>query len=224
MTEDKKPITLYTAETPNGWKVSIILEELGIPYNLHHIQMSKNEQKEEWFLKINPNGRIPAIIDHSNEDFAVFESAAILIYLAEKFPGGEKLLPKDFKHRSEVLQWSFFQMGGVGPMQGQANHFTKYAPEKIEYAIKRYQDETRRLYSVLERALEGKEYLVNNQYSVADILNFSWVLIHDYCGVTLDGLPNLKKWVERIAKRPAVVKGITAVSYTHLTLPTIYSV
>ena len=143
-------IELFTAATPNGWKISIALEELGLPYTVRLISLGKLEQKEEWFLEINPNGRIPAIVDHGNGDFAVFESGAILIYLAEKTG---KLLPTEPKARSRVLQWLMFQMGGVGPMMGQANVFFRYAPEKIPYAIERYQREVRRLFEVLERQL-----------------------------------------------------------------------
>ena len=153
-------IELFTAATPNGWKVSIALEELGLPYTVRPISLGKLEQKEEWFLKINPNGRIPAIIDHDNGDFAVFESGAILIYLAEKTG---KLLPTEPKARSRVLQWLMFQMGGVGPMMGQANVFFRYAPEKIPYAIERYQRESRRLFEVLERQLKDHHYIAERR-------------------------------------------------------------
>jgi len=206
--EQQKPVTLYTAGTPNGWKVSIGLNELEIPYDVKPIQLSKNEQKQEWYLKVNPNGRIPAIVDHKHGDFRVFESAAILVWLAENYPNGEKLLPKEPKARSEVLQWSFFQMGGIGPMQGQANHFFSFASEKVPYAIKRYQDETRRLYQVLNTQLEGKEYLANNQYSIADILTFPWTVARSKAGFVYDDLENVKKWVERIYKRHAVQTGL----------------
>ena len=135
-------IELFTASTPNGWKASITLEELAIPYNVRRIDFDKREQKEPWYLKINPNGRIPAIVDHDNDDFAVFESGALMIYLAEK---AGKLLPSDVKGRSLVIQWLMFQMGGIGPMMGQANVFYRYAPERIPYAIERYQREVRRL-------------------------------------------------------------------------------
>ena len=143
-------IELFTAATPNGWKISIALEEMELPYTLRPLTLSKLEQKEEWFLEINPNGRIPAIVDHDNDDFAVFESGAILIYLAEK---SGRFLPTEPKARSRVLQWLMFQMGGVGPMMGQANVFFRYAPEKIPYAIERYQREVRRLFEVMERQL-----------------------------------------------------------------------
>jgi GSH-dependent disulfide-bond oxidoreductase len=159
-------IELFSAATPNGWKVSIALEEMELPYTLRPLSLSKLEQKEEWFLKINPNGRIPTIIDHGNGDFAVFESGAILIYLAEK---SGMFLPAEPKARSRVLQWLMFQMGGVGPMMGQANVFFRYAPEKIPYAIERYQREVRRLFEVMERQLSANEYIAGNEYSIADI-------------------------------------------------------
>lgn len=197
-------IELFTAATPNGWKASIALEELGLPYTVRAIALPKNEQKEEWFLKINPNGRIPAIIDHGNDDFAVFESGAILIYLAEKTG---KLMPRDEKGRSRVIQWLMFQMGGIGPMMGQANVFFRYAPEKIPYAIDRYQRECRRLFEVLESQLKDHEYLANDEYSIADIANWSWVHTYKWSGVSIDGLPNLKRWLDAIRARPAVEKG-----------------
>ena len=143
-------IELFTAETPNGWKASIALEELALPYQVRPIALSQNEQKQAWYLKLNPNGRIPTIVDHDNGDFAVFESGAILIYLAEKTG---RLMPKDPKGRSRVIQWTMFQMGGIGPMMGQANVFFRYAPEKIPYAIDRYQREVRRLFELLDTQL-----------------------------------------------------------------------
>jgi GSH-dependent disulfide-bond oxidoreductase len=197
-------IELFTAATPNGWKVSIALEELGLPYTVRPIALGKLEQKEEWFLEINPNGRIPAIIDHGNGDFAVFESGAILIYLAEKTG---KLLPAEPKSRSRVLQWLMFQMGGVGPMMGQANVFFRYAPEKIPYAIERYQRESRRLFEVLERQLKNGTYIAGEEYSIADIALHSWVAGHEWSGVSIDGLPALKRWLDLVGARPAVVKG-----------------
>jgi len=202
--EKKTGIELFTWGTPNGFKVSIALEELGIPYTLVPINIMKNVQKEPWFLKINPNGRIPAIIDHDNEDFAVFESGAILLYLAEKYG---KFLPTAPKKRSEVIQWIMFQMGGVGPMQGQANHFYKFAKEKIPYAIERYQTETTRLYDVLNKQLEGKDFLVG-EYSIADMCTFPWVNGHDYAGVSVEEFPNIKRWLKTMNERPAVEKGL----------------
>jgi GST-like protein len=210
-------ITLYTAPTPNGWKASIALEELALPYEVRAFDLGKLEQKEEWFLKINPNGRIPAIVDHdadasstgsagSAADFAVFESGAILIYLAEKTG---RLLPSDPKGRSRALQWLMFQMGGVGPMMGQANVFFRYAPEKIPYAIERYQRESRRLFEVLERRLSESEYLAGDEYSIADIANWSWVHTYTWSGVSVEGLPSVERWLAAIAARPAVAKGRT---------------
>ena len=173
-------IELFTAATPNGWKISIALEEMALPYTLRLLTLSKLEQKEEWFLKINPNGRIPAIVDHDNGDFAVFESGAILIYLAEKTG---KFLPTEPKARSRVLQWLMFQMSGVGPMMGQANVFFRYAPEKIPYAIERYQREVRRLFEVMERQLANNEYIAGPDYSIADIALWSWVAGYGWSGV-----------------------------------------
>jgi GSH-dependent disulfide-bond oxidoreductase len=197
-------IELFTAATPNGWKASITLEELGLPYKVRRIDFDKKEQKEPWFLKINPNGRIPAIVDHDNGGFAVFESGALMIYLAEK---AGKLLPKDVKGRSLVIQWLMFQMGGVGPMMGQANVFYRYAPERIPYAIERYQREVRRLLEVLDTRLADNEFLAGD-YSIADIASWSWVRGYKWSGVTLDGLGNLTRWLDAIAQRPAVKRGV----------------
>ena len=196
-------IDLYTAATPNGKKASIMLEEIGIPYNVNPINLRELEQKEDWYLKINPNGRIPAIIDRDENDFAVFESGAILIYLAEKTG---KFLPQDPKGRSEVIQWLMFQMAGVGPMQGQANVFFRYAPEKIQYAIDRYQNETKRLYTVLDNQLNDSEYLAGD-YSIADIATWPWIDAYEWAGLDIDDFPNLKRWHEVVGKRPAVIKG-----------------
>ncbi len=198
-------IDLYTASTPNGWKASITLEELGMPYAVKPIDLGKNVQKEPWFLEINPNGRIPAIVDRANGDFAVFESGAIMLYLCDR-DGSGKLLPRDAKGRSRVEQWLMFQMGGVGPMQGQANVFFRYFPEKLPGAISRYQNETRRLYEVLDRQLAKTQYLAGD-YSLGDIANFSWVRIHEWAGVSTDGLDSLKRWMGELAARPAVQKG-----------------
>lgn len=197
-------IDLYTAATPNGHKVSIALEELGLPYQVHELSFDLQQQKSPEFLKINPNGRIPAIVDRDNDNFAVFESGAILHYLAEKTG---KLLPADAKGRSVALQWLMFQMGGVGPMQGQANVFYRYFPEKIPAAITRYQNETRRLYEVLNSRLEEVEYLAG-EYSIADIATYPWVAIHDWSGVSVDALPALQRWMDAVAARPAVQKGL----------------
>lgn len=199
-------IRLYTAATPNGYKVSVTLEETGLPYETRALKLNELEQKQPWFLAINPNGRIPAIVDTDNGDFAVFESGAIMIYLAEKT--GSPLLPTDFKNRSRVLQWLMFQMGGVGPMMGQANVFFRYFPEKIQPAIDRYQGETRRLLGVLDSHLANHEYLAGD-YSIADIANFCWARTHNWSGVDIDDLPHLQRWIDAIAARPAVQKGLT---------------
>ena len=197
-------IDLYTAATPNGHKVSIALEELGLAYQLHALSFDKQEQKTPAFLRINPNGRIPAIVDRENDDFAVFESGAILIYLAEKTG---QLLPTDIKGRSLALQWLMFQMGGVGPMQGQANVFFRYFPEKLPGAISRYQNETRRLYEVLDGRLGEAEYLADT-YSIADIATYPWVRVHEWAGVSVDGLEHLQRWMGQLASRPAVQHGL----------------
>ena len=196
-------IDLYTAETPNGWKISIALEELGLPYKVHAIKMSQGEQKQDWYVALNPNGRIPTIVDHENDDFVVFESGAILIYLAEKTG---RLMPSDVKGRSLVIQWLMFQMAGVGPMMGQANVFFRYAPEKIPFAIDRYQREVRRLLEVLDRRLEKHEYIAG-EYSIADIAHWSWVHGYDWSGVNIDGLKNLERWIATVGARPAVQRG-----------------
>ncbi len=198
-------ITLYSAATPNGYKASIALEEMGLDYKLEAIDLSSGAQKEDWFLKINPNGRIPAIIDHDNDDFAVFESGAILEYLADKTG---QLLPADAKGRSVAIQWLMFQMGGVGPMQGQANVFFRYFPEKIPAVIERYQNETLRLYGVLNGRLKETAYLAGDDYTIADIANWCWVRAHSWAGLTLDGLDHLAAWMEKIGERPAVQKGV----------------
>ncbi|MDX7853672.1 glutathione S-transferase family protein [Aeromonas caviae] len=198
-------IELYTAATPNGFKVSIALEELGLPYKVIPLDFATMEQKKPEFLAINPNGRIPAIVDRDNGDFAVFESGAILIYLAEKTG---KLLPQDPKRRSQAIQWLMFQMGGVGPMMGQANVFYRYFPEKIPAAIERYQKEGRRLFEVLDGHLAHHEYLAD-EYSIADIATWPWVRIHDWSGISIDGLVHLQAWMARMEARPACQKGIT---------------
>ena len=196
-------IELYTAATPNGWKASITLEELGLDYTVRPSALSKQEQKEEWYLKLNPNGRIPTIVDHGNDDFVVFESGAILIYLAERTG---RLMSHDEKGRSRVLQWLMFQMGGIGPMMGQANVFYRYALEKIPYALDRYQRECRRLFEVLDRQLQDHEYLAGD-YSIADIANWSWVHTYKWSGVSIEGLTHLQRWLAVIKARPAVQRG-----------------
>jgi GST-like protein len=197
-------IDLYTAATPNGHKVSIALEELELAYEVHPLRFDQQEQKAPAYLKINPNGRIPAIVDRGNDDFAVFESGAILLYLAEKTG---QLIPADAKGRSQVIQWLMFQMSGVGPMQGQANVFFRYYPEKLQGPIDRYQNETRRLYEVLNTRLGEVEYLAGD-YSIADIATYPWVKIHDWAGVSVDGLEHLQRWMATVGGRPAVQRGL----------------
>ena len=197
-------IDLYTSGTPNGWKASVTLEELGLPYETHGIELGKQQQKEPWFLKINPNGRIPVIVDRDEDDFAVFESGAIMIYLAEK---AGMLLPKDVKGRSQVIQWVMFQMGGIGPMMGQANVFFRYWHEKYQPAIDRYQNESHRLFEVLNGQLANSEYLAGD-YSIADIANYCWVRIYPWSGVSVEGLDHLQRWLNAIAERPAVQRGV----------------
>lgn len=197
-------IDLYTAATPNGHKVSIALEELGLRYRLKVLDLSRNEQKAPAFLSINPNGRIPAIVDHNAGGFAVFESGAILMYLAEKTG---QLLPQDAQGRSRVIQWLMFQMGGIGPMMGQANVFFRYFPERIPAAIDRYQGESKRLFRVLDGHLADHEYLAGD-YSIADIANWAWVRTHRWSGVEIDDLPHLRRWRDAIRARPAVARGI----------------
>jgi GSH-dependent disulfide-bond oxidoreductase len=205
-------IDLYTWATPNGYKISITLEEMGLPYTVHPIDIGTGVQKQPDFLKINPNGRIPAIVDRDEGDFAIFESGAIMLYLAEKTG---KLMPTDRKGRSRVTQWLMFQMGGVGPMQGQANVFFRYFPEKIQPAIDRYQNETRRLYTVLDGQLSRSEYLAGD-YSIADIASWTWVRGHAYAGVSIDEMPHLRRWLAAIEQRPAVRKGLTVPHETKL--------
>ena len=197
-------IDLYTASTPNGWKVSVMLEEIGMPYTVHPISLGKGEQKSPEFLRLNPNGRIPAIVDRDAGDFAVFESGAIMLYLAKK---SGQLMPKDARGESRVTQWLMFQMSGIGPMMGQANVFYRYFPEKIPAAIARYQNEGRRLFEVLERQLTGREYLCD-EYSIADIANWCWVRIHEWSGIDVGGLANLQAWLARLEARPACQRGI----------------
>lgn len=197
-------IDLYTAATPNGHKVSIALEELALPYTLKVLDLAKGEQKTPEYLAICPNGRIPAIVDRDEDDFAVFESGACLVYLAEKTG---RLMPTDAKGRSRVLQWLMFQMGGIGPMMGQANVFYRYFPEKIQPAIDRYQGESKRLFRVLDGHLKEHEYLAGD-YSIADIANWAWVRTHKWSGVGVEDLPHLQRWLNAIRARPAVQRGL----------------
>ena len=198
-------IDLYSAPTPNGHKVSIALEEMALPYALHALSFAAKDQKQPAFLKINPNGKIPAIVDRDEGGFAVFESGAILIYLAEKTG---RFLPADRRARSVALQWLMFQMGGVGPMQGQAGWFRNAAPEPMPLAYQRYHDETRRLYGVLDQRLAEVEYLAGD-YSIADMATFPWVNSR-YAGVDVDGFDHLQRWLATLNARPAVAKGLAS--------------
>ena len=197
-------IDLYTTSTPNGHKVSCTLESMELDYTTHAIDLQKGDQKTPDFLAMNPNGRIPVIVDRENDDLAIFESGAIMIYLAEKTG---KLLPSDTVKRSQVIQWLMFQMGGIGPMMGQANVFFRYFPEKIQPAIDRYQNESRRLFEVLNTSLNGKDWLVD-EFSIADIANWCWVRTHRWSGVSTDGLDDLKLWIDRIYEQPGMLKGL----------------
>ena len=196
-------IELYTSATPNGHKASVTLEELALDYEVYPINLGKSEQKTKEFLTMNPNGRIPVIRDQDN-DHIVFESGAIMIYLAEK---AGQLLPTDEPQRSRVMQWLMFQMGGIGPMMGQANVFYRYFPEKLQSAIDRYQNESRRLFEVLDVALADSEWLAE-EFSIADIANWCWVRTYRWSGVSRDGLENLDRWLNQIKERPACRRGI----------------
>ena len=193
-------IKLYTAATPNGWKVSIALEEMGLPYEVQVIDFATLEQKTDWYLKLNPNGRIPTL---DVDGFVIFESGAILQYLAEKTG---KFLPKDAHGRSRVIQWLMFQMSGIGPMMGQANVFFRYFPEKIQPVIERYQREVMRLFAILDRQLAAHEYIAG-EYSIADIALWPWVSGYEWSGVSVEGLANLQRWLALVAARPAVQAG-----------------
>ncbi len=198
-------IDLYSWATPNGQKVHIILEEGGLPYTVHWVDIGKGEQFDPEFLKISPNNKIPVIVDHEGPGgmpFTVFESGAIMIYLAEKIG---RFLPKEPRGRSEVLQWLMFQVGTVGPMLGQAHHFRAYAREKIPYAIQRYTNEAGRIYHILDKRLADHEYL-SGDYSIADMAVFPWIRLHGRQGQDLAEYPNLTRWFERISRRPAVMK------------------
>ena len=193
-------IKLYTAATPNGWKISIALEELGLPYEVRAIDFAAQEQKADWYVKLNPNGRIPTLDD---DGFIMFESGAILIYLAEKTG---KFLPRDVHDRSRVLQWLMFQMSGIGPMMGQANVFFRYFPEKIQPVIERYQREVMRLFGVLDRQLAGQEYIAG-EYSIADMALWPWVSGYEWSGVSVAEFPSLERWLALVGARPAVQAG-----------------
>ena len=199
-------IELYTSPTPNGYKISVALEELEIPYNVHVVNLQSGDQKKPEFLELNPNGRIPVIVDTDNDNLSIMESGAQLIYLAEKVG---KLLPTEAKARSKVIQWLMFQMGGIGPMMGQANVFYRYWPgEKIQPAIDRYQNEGRRLFEVMETRLKDNEYLADD-FSIADIANWCWVRIYKWSGINIDGLDGLQRWMNTMEERPACKKGVS---------------
>jgi len=199
-------IDFYTAATPNGWKIAIALEELGLDYTVHALELSSGDHKKPDYLGLNPNGKIPTIVDHDSPGgpLTVFESGAILIHLAERTG---KLMPKDPAGRSGVIQWLMFQMSGLGPMMGQAGVFFRYAPEKIPFAIDRYQREVRRLLEVMNGRLAGRDYLAG-EYSIADIAHYPWASGHDFVGVDIDGLGHLAGWLARMAERPAVQRGM----------------
>jgi len=205
-------IDVYTWPTPNGHKIHIALEELGLPYTVHAVDIGEGDQFKPEFLKISPNNRIPAIVDQDGpkgKPMSLFESGAILIYLAEKT--GKLLAPKGHA-RYTAIAWLMFQMGGIGPMLGQAHHFRAYAPEKIPYAIDRYTNEAKRLYGVLDKQLAKHEYAAGAEYTIADIATFPWTARHEWHTVNLADFPNVKRWYDAINARPAVTKGM-AVPY-----------
>jgi GST-like protein len=199
----KTMIDLYTFTTPNGRKPAIMLEEVEIPYTIHMINISKGEQFTPEYIAINPNSKIPAMIDRETE-ITVFESGAILMYLAEKT---RKFLPHNLKARFQVIEWLMFQMAGIGPMFGQLGHFKNVAPEKIPYAINRYEKEVLRLLSVLDGQLEKNEFIASD-YSIADMATFPWIVGYQFVGLTLDNHPHLKRWIETMQQRPAVQRGM----------------
>ena len=200
-------IDLYYWTTPNGHKVSLFLEEAGLPYKVHPVNIGQGDQFKPDFLKIAPNNRIPAIVDQSPSDggapISLFESGAILLYLAEKTG---QFLPKDLRGRQEALQWLFWQMGGLGPMAGQNHHFSQFAPEKIPYAIKRYVDETARLYGVLDRRLADRPFVAGDDYSIADMAIYPWIVSHKWQSQRLEDFPHVQRWFNSIKERPATVR------------------
>jgi len=208
MADTHATIELYTWKTPNGRKISIALEELGLPYVAHAVDLGAREQDDPAFVKISPHGKIPALVDPDGPDGApisLFESGAILIYLAEKTG---RLLPTAARPRLEVLQWLMWQMGNFGPMLGQAHHFRRFAKEKVPYAIERYTREAGRLYNVLDRHLAEAEFLAGGAYSIADIATYPWAARHPWHGIDLAKYPNVKRWYDRLGARPAVAKGM----------------
>ena len=203
-----QPIDLYYWPTPNGWKASIFLEELGLPYEVTPINIAEGDQFEPEFLKISPNNKMPAIVDHEGPDgepISVFESGAILIYLAEKTG---RFLPETPREKYRVLEWLMFQMGSVGPMLGQAHHFRQYAPETIPYAIERYTNEAARIYRVIDRRLAESEFIAADEYTIADVAAFPWLVPHENQGQNLEDYPNLNRWYEVVRNRPAVGRGL----------------
>lgn len=200
-------IDLYYWTTPNGHKVSLFLEEAGLPYEVHPINIGQGDQFKPDFLKIAPNNRIPAIVDHNPGDggapISLFESGAILLYLAEKTG---QFIAKDLRGRQETLQWLFWQMGGLGPMAGQNHHFSQFAPEKIPYAIKRYIDETARLYGVLDRRLADRAFVAGEDYSIADMAIYPWIVSHKWQSQRLEDFPHVQRWFNSIKERPATVR------------------
>lgn len=197
-------LELLTSETPNGWKISIMLEELGVPYKVTPISLTDRVQKQDWYVALNPNGRIPTLIDHDADGFTLFESGAILLYLAEKFG---RFIPDDTQGRSRVIQWVMWQMSGLGPMMGQATVFNRYFEEKLPAVIDRYVRESQRLFGVMDLQLAKGDYLCGD-YSIADIACFPWVRGHDWVGVELTGFTHLERWLDRISQRPAVQRGL----------------
>ncbi|NEX59823.1 glutathione binding-like protein [Noviherbaspirillum galbum] len=208
-------IDVYSSATPNGHKVHILLEECGLPYRLHYVNIGAGDQFKPDFLAISPNNKIPAIVDPDGPDgkpMALFESGAILVYLASKVG---RFLGASDRDKFNTLQWLMFQMGGVGPMLGQAHHFRIYAPEKIDYAINRYTNEAKRLYGVIDKQLVDHPWLAGEEYTIADIATFPWLRSWKNQGVEIDEFPHLKEWFDRIAARPAVVKGVAAFADVH---------
>lgn len=205
-------IDLYYWTTPNGHKITLFLEETGLPYRIHPINIGKDEQFQPHFLKIAPNNRIPAIVDNEpadgGEPLSLFESGAILLYLAEKTG---RFIPQDLRGRQEALQWLFWQMGGLGPMAGQNHHFNRFAPEKVPYAIQRYVKETARLYGVLDRRLADRAFVAGDDYSIADMAIYPWIVPHAYQEQDLDDFPHVKRWFQAIQARPATVRAYNLV-------------
>ncbi|WP_274424818.1 glutathione S-transferase family protein [Chelativorans sp. YIM 93263] len=213
MTTQNSLFELHYWPTPNGWKVTIMLEELGVPYEVHYVNIGRGQQFRPEFLKISPNNRMPAIIDPEGpggEPISIFESGAILQYLGRKFG---RFYPSDERARVEVDQWLFWQVGGLGPMAGQAHHFRKYAPEEVPYAIERYTNECNRLYGVMNKRLADREFLAG-EYSIADMASVGWVKSHEGQGQDLNDFPNLKRWFDTLMARPAVERGL-AVGQEH---------